>query len=229
MAHWRIANDRKLERFIWVCYVGRRYLRQTIAWVLYRLDNLGGGERLLLEGAKYYRSRGYRVIIITWAFDKCALFGGLYEDIDIVVLGVENIPRKKIIRVAWSRAKSLMKFRQILRKNNVSLIFCQGEYDVALVYLATLWSNMRYRFLVFGQMFQYPHDLAKYALLFRRHLQKIVASCEGYRETIPVRLPRISLLDRLANEVISAVRFLAVRKADKTFSFSRQVRWETQT
>ncbi len=202
-------------------------MKKTIAWVIYRLDNLGGGERLLFEGARYYRSLGHRVIIITWAFDKAVLFDGLYDEMDIVDLGAQILPRSQIVNVAWSRAKFLLKLRSILKSENVSLVFCQGEYDVALVYLSTLISKVRYRFLIFGQMFQYPHDMAKYSLIFRRHLARIVASCEGYRDTVSLQAPPMKLLNRLVNEVVSVVRWFAVRKAERTFSFSRQVQWET--
>lgn len=202
--------------------------RGTIAWVVYRLQRVGGGQRLLLEGARYYRSLGYRVIIITWAFDESALFGGLYENKDIIEIGVDDIPRKHIFQAAWARARSLLRLRKYLLDQKVDTVFCQAEYDVALVYLATRLTRVRYRFLVFGQMFQYPHDVSKYSLVFRKHLAKIVNSCAGYRDTIPLKSPQLPIIDRLANEFISCVRFFAVRAAEKTFSFSEQVRWETE-
>jgi len=201
---------------------------QTIAWVINRLDAIGGGERLLLEGAKYYRDRGYRVLIFTWFFDERALFGGTYENLDIIVLKTEEVARSNIIGRALSRVKTLNKLRQALAEHNVSKVFVQGEYDVALVYIATFLTGIPYRFLIFGQTFQYPHDQAKYALIFRRHLKEIVKSRPGYAETIALNPPKIPLAHRLANEFICFVRFLAVRHAERRFSFSRQIQWETE-
>ena len=205
-----------------------RQLTKTIAWVVNRLDRMGGGERLLLEGVKYYREQGYRAIVITWFFDEDALFDGAYENKDIYVLGTTEAPRSKIIQRAWSRFRTLGKLRKILKGEGVTQVFVQGEYDVALVYLATLFSHIRYRFIVFGQMFQYPHDIAKYALVFRRHLRAIVASRPGYTATVRVQPPRRSPLNWLANELISMVRLLAVRGAERRFCFSRQMQWETR-
>ena len=155
-------------------------------------------------------------------------FSGLYEDRDIFVLETEETPRHAILKRAASRARPLRKLRQILRENNVSLVFVQGEYDVALAHIALAGTGIPYRFLIFGQIFQYPHDNGKYARIFRRHLHPIVNSLPGYQATIPLSPPRLSIPNRLANEVISAVRYRAVRGAEKTFAFSRQVQWETE-
>jgi glycosyltransferase involved in cell wall biosynthesis len=201
---------------------------RTIAWVINRFDTVGGGERLINEGVRYYRSIGYRVLIITWHFDAAALFTGTYEEKDIFVLKTEETPRSAIMKRAASRARSLQTLRRILRNNEVSLVFVQGEYDVALAHLALIGTGIPYRFLIFGQMFQYPHDSGKYALVFRRHLHRIVDSLPGYKATIPITPLALSAPNWLANEVISAARYRAVRGAQKTFAFSRQVQWETE-
>ncbi|NOU05693.1 MAG: glycosyltransferase [Hyphomicrobiaceae bacterium] len=201
---------------------------RTIAWVINRFDTVGGGERLLNEGARYYRSLGYRVLIITWHFDAKVLFSGVYEDKDIFVLKTEETPRGAVLKRATSRARPLRTIRRILQEHKVSLVFVQGEYDVALTSLALMGTGIPYRFLIFGQIFQYPHDNGKYAMIFRRHLQRIVNSLPGYKSTIPLAPPTLSLPNRLANELISVVRYRAVRRAQKTFAFSRQVQWETE-
>lgn len=202
-------------------------MSKTIAWVVNRLERVGGGERLILEGARYYRSIGHRVLIITWFFDESALFDGKYENRDIITLSTKDAPRENIIARAWSRAKTLGRLRRLLHANNVDVVFVQGEYDVALVYLATLMSKIRYRFLVFGQTFQYPHDRAKYSLVFRRHLREIVNSRPGYAETTPLSPPEMSMVNWVANELICVVRRAAVRKAERLFAVSRQTQWET--
>jgi len=193
------------------------------------MDTIGGGERLIQEGARYYRSLGHRVIIYTWHYDEIVLFHGEYEDTDIVCLQAPEIDRKNIADRAWSRLKTLPTLRRRLIQDNVSTVFVQGEYDVALAYLLTRFTKIDYRFLVFGQMFQYPHDNAKYALVFRKHLKTIINSYQGYKETTPTEPPRLSLPNRLANEFIALVRYRAVRTAEKAYTFSRQVQWETQT
>ena len=203
-------------------------MTKTIAWVINRFDRMGGGERLIQEGARYYRSIGYRVLIVTWHYDDAVLFNGTYEKRDIIDLGAAEVARTNIFKRALSRALSLPRLRKALVENGVSRVFVQGEYDVALAYLALAFSGIRYRFLIFGQMFQYPHDSAKYALIFRRNLRAIAASCKGYRDTVPLEPPPLKPINRLANEVISVVRWFAVRRAERRFVFSRQLAWETQ-
>jgi glycosyltransferase involved in cell wall biosynthesis len=202
--------------------------RETIAWVINRFDTVGGGERVINEGARHLRAMGHRVLIVTWHYDESVLFNGHYEARDIINLGAEEVPRGKIFARAWSRFRSLGRLRAILKREGVRLVFVQGEYDVALAYLLTRFTGIRYRFLIFGQMFQYPHDHGKYARPFRRHLRTIVESQPGYRETIPLKQPPITLANRLANEVIALVRRRAVRRAERTFAFSAQVQWETR-
>jgi len=196
--------------------------------VVNRLDSVGGGERLLQEGVAHFRSLGYRVLVCTWFYGEKATFNGRYPTFDVIELKTDEVPRSDILSRGLSRAKTLGKLRRVLRDNKVTTVFVQGEYDVALVYLATLFTRIAYRFLIFGQIYQYPHDNAKYSRIFRKHLLKIVFSRPGYRETIPLQPPPLTLKNRLANELICAIRWLAVRKAEKRFSFSRQVQWETQ-
>jgi glycosyltransferase involved in cell wall biosynthesis len=203
-------------------------MAETIAWVVNRLDRIGGGERLLLEGARHYRSLGRRVMIFTWFFDEGALFGGRYENVDIVCLTAKEQPRENILARAWSRARTLLRLRRLLKQHGVSTIFVQGEYDIALVYLATRWLKIAYRFLIFGQIFQYPHDHAKYSLIFCRQLKEIVQSRPGYAATIPLDPPKLSLANKLASEFICLVRYRAVRAAECLFAFSRQIQWETE-
>lgn len=201
---------------------------KTLAWLVNRLDAVGGGERLLLEGVKHYRALGYRVVIFTWFFNERSLFDGAYENRDIVVLETTDTPRNDIIGRAASRLQTLGRLRRLLKEYGVSTLFVQGEYDVALAYIATLFTSIRYRFLIFGQIFQYPHDHAKYSLALRRHLQTIVASRPGYAATIPIVAPKLGPIQWIANELICAIRRLAVHNAERLYSFSRQIQWETE-
>lgn len=198
----------------------------TIVWVINRLSEVGGGEKLLLEGAKHYRSIGYRVVIFTWEFDIKALFEDKYENLDIINFNEFFYTRDKIFKRAYSRFLSIFKFRKEVQKLNPALVICQGEYDVAFVYVSLLLTKIKYTFLIFGQMFQYPNDLAKYSLIFKKNLSKIVNSQVGYQKTIPLKKPKTSLLNNLSNELISVIRYFAVRKAAARFVFSKSVQWE---
>ncbi len=206
----------------------QKTFNKTIIWIINQLSDVGGGEKLLLEGAKYYRSIGYKVKIITWNFNDRVLFDGRYENLDIISFEENLVDRKNIFRRSYSRFKSLLKLRKILISENPLLVITQGEYDVAILYIATIFTNIKYTFLIFGQTYQYPHDLGKYSLIFRRHLNEIIESQQGYRETISKNKPSVSFINNVTNEIICLIRYFAVRKAVQRFSFSRYVQWETQ-
>jgi glycosyltransferase involved in cell wall biosynthesis len=201
--------------------------QKQLIYIINRLSEVGGGEKLLLEGVKYYRNLGYRVYIITWEFNEKALFNGTYENKDIINFDEIIKPREQVLGRAFDRIKSIFKLRQLIREINPQLIITQGEYDVAICYLATLFTSFKYSFLIFGQIFQFPHDISKYALIFRRYLSKIRNSQQGYRDTIPPKIPKVGIANKLANELISIVRYFAVRKAVARFVFSKSTQWET--
>lgn len=201
---------------------------RKIVWVLNRLITVGGGEKLLLEGVEYYREIGFDVYIITWEFSEKALFEGKYENKNIINLNERIKPRENIFQRAVTRLGSILSFRKKLKELNPELIIVQGEYDVATTYIATLFTKLKYSFLIFGQIFQYPHDMGKYSLIFRKNLKTIIESQQGYKETIPIIPPKVGLMNYTSNEIISLIRYFAVRKAVARFTFSKSVQWETQ-
>jgi len=198
----------------------------NIAWISSRFDQVGGGERLIQEGLRYYREAGREALIVTWSYNEQVSFNGEYAEprIRLVNENGEGKNAKRAIR----KLLDIPKIRRILREEKIDLVFVQSEYDIIIAWLATLLMSTRVRFLIFGQMFQFPDDYAKYSLIFRRHLRKIVSSRPGYRETISLETPKLAFIDRAVLELICIARYFAVRAADKCFAFSGQVAWETQ-
>lgn len=199
---------------------------KTIAWIAGRFDQVGGGERLIQEGVRYYRSRGYRVVVFTWAYDEVVSFDGEYEPAEVFIMSSGG--KGKSASRALARLATVPQLRRLLVESNVDMVFVQSEYDAALAYIATRGLKIPYRFLIFGQNYQCPEDYGKYTLAFRRHLETIVKSYDGYLQTVSLTPPRIKFLDRIAMEVISLLRLRAVSAADRLFVFSPQVAWETE-
>ncbi|SDB82923.1 glycosyltransferase family 4 protein [Williamwhitmania taraxaci] len=200
----------------------------TIVWVIGRLEAPAGGERLLLEGAKYYREQGYDVHIITWHFNEAALYDGSYECKNIHIIGKTDTPRNKVFKRAAERLMGVFSLIKLIRLLKPKFMIAQGDYDVALVYFASIFTSTPYAYLVFGQMYQYPKDIAKYSLMFRRHLKGIVTSYKGYSSTIPLKRPKSSLLNVITSEIICVVRYFAARKAFVRVVFSEQVKKEVK-
>lgn len=200
---------------------------KKIVWISSTLHTAGGGTRLLLEGAKYYRSLGVETHIITWDFDKEALFDNEYPSDNIhILVDKKPIQNNKISGRAFERFSSLFKLRKKIQEINPDIVFNQGEYDCTFLYLVLLGTPYRYTSFIFGQMFQFHKDIAKYTFMFKKHLVEIRKSTPGYQELVPLKCPSTSFSDRMVAEVINFIRYHAVRKSTNIFVFSKQVQWE---
>lgn len=201
-----------------------------IAWVVSTLMQVGGGERLIFEVREALERAGVKVTLITWYLDSVAFFEGKYGSHDMVVLGREDgtLVRAGLFRRAARRITTLLELRWRLRALDPDMVVCQSEYDVVMVFLATLFTRYRYAAKIFGQTFLNVHDVAKYTLVFRRHLREIRNSMPGYVATVPLRAPKVGVLNRLVAELISVLRYVAVRRARVRFVLAPQSQWEVR-
>lgn len=187
------------------------------------LNQTGGGDRLLLELARGLEAQNVETTIVVLDFHRRALFEGRFNPPRLIALGS---PRPGIWGL-FQWARMLWKTRQAILSARPHHIITQSENNAAFIRLA-LWSKaIPYSIHIFGQMYQFPHDLTKYARVFRRHLATIRDSMEGYRLTVPPEMPPRSALRKLANEAVAFARYHAVRNAHSCFVLSRQVAWET--
>lgn len=204
-------------------------MKKNILWVVGSLEQIGGGERLLLEGVKYYDSIGVKTKVVTWRYNEKALFGKGYQLNDVVVLeNNKEVKRSNILKFGFERFKSIIKLLSIARKFNPDLLLCQSEYDAIIVGIIARILNKKFTVLIFGQTYQFPNDNLKYSILFRKHLNEIVNSCQGYKDSIPLTSPKLSFSNALINNTLAYLRYYFIRKAFKTFTLSRQVQWEVE-
>jgi glycosyltransferase involved in cell wall biosynthesis len=75
-------------------------------------------------------------------------------------------------------------------------------------------------------MYQFRTDITRYSSVFREHLETIVASRPGYRDTVALPPPILPPLTLVVNEIVSRLKFRALNRADRVFTLSSQVRWE---
>lgn len=202
---------------------------KKILWIVGSINQIGGGERLLLEGVKYYQSIGIRTKVVTWQFNKERLFGNEYKLDDIEVLGKSNnTKRSDVLNYGFNRFKSIMKLLKIARDFKPELLICQSEYDAIIVGIISKILRKKFIVLIFGQTYQFPYDNIKYSKIFKKHLNEIVNSCQGYKDTIPLKSPKLGIVDYLMNESLAYLRYYFVRRAYKTFTLSKQVKWEVE-
>jgi glycosyltransferase involved in cell wall biosynthesis len=197
-----------------------------LLWISSTLHTAGGGSRLLLEGSAYYRSIGIDVLIVTWDFDPESLFDGRYADDNIEEIDGSQDRGGSLTSRAFGRLKSIAKLRSRIKSFKPDIIFNQSEYDATLLKLALAGTSFRYASFVFGQMFQFPNDLAKYAFPFIQHLEEIRTSTPGYREFVSPKRPPSRWRDIVLAQVIAIPRYFALRSSVAVFVFSKQVQWE---
>jgi glycosyltransferase involved in cell wall biosynthesis len=199
---------------------------RKLLWISSTLHTAGGGSRLLLEGVAYYRSLGIEVLVVTWDFDPESLFDGYYDADNIVEIDGSQDRGGNLTSRAFKRFKSVLTLRRKVKLFQPNIIFNQSEYDATLLKLAMIGTNYRYVSFVFGQMFQFPNDLAKYAFPFSRHLEEIRLSTPGYREFVRPTRPPSRWRDICLAQIIALPRYFALRSSVAVFVFSKQVQWE---
>ena len=118
---------------------------KRILWVVGSLEQIGGGERLLLEGVKYYDCIEVQTKVVTWRYNKNALFGNGYQLKDVEVLqSKKEVKRSNILKFGFNRFKSIVKIWNIARKFNPDLLLCQNEYDAIIVGIIAKMLNKKF-------------------------------------------------------------------------------------
>jgi len=190
----------------------RKALNRVVLYVT-DLHGAGGLERLLWEEEKFFRQKGVEMIVLTFSFDKSALYD--YQ------------PHLEIIEAGSSRLSRALALRRKLRELNPDLVIAQSHGCAMYLYLATLFTPIPYAVHVHGTFFWAPEDRYKYALVFRRVFSKIRESVAGHKEFVPP-YPHNGLKKRIASEFLAILNYLAIRRAQKTIVLTEQVRWEVE-
>ena len=199
-----------------------------ILWFVSSLEQKGGGERFVLEAVLALRGLGHEVHIACDRIDAAASFDGRYELNDVFCTAQTFDQSGGYVSRALNKLSGIVALHRVIRRLAPDLVICQSEFDAIRLYLLSLSPSLNfcYRVFVFGQMYQFKTDISRYSSVFRRHLETIVASRPGYRDTVMMPPPRLPLLTKVVNEVVSHLKYLALRAADRVFTLSNQVRWE---
>ncbi len=83
--------------------------------------------------------------------------------------------------------------------------------------------------IIFGQTYQFPYDNIKYSKVYKKHLIKIINSCQGYKDSIPLTPPKLSFIDWILNNLLAYLRYFFIRRASNSFALSNQLIWEIET
>ena len=188
--------------------------------ILFResLVGAGGAERLLFEEAKYLKKKGAEVFILTFNFNKQALFGGAYK------LKIEQIghPISNVVHLITN----ILSLRRKIKEINPDIILLSSVLDCVPFYFATLFTPYSYSTHVHGTIFWFLSDISKYAFIYRKVFREIRESVVGHKEFIPIKCPERNPLRRVLKEFIAIFMYKGVRKAKKIFVLSNQMKWE---
>ena len=209
-----------------------------IIWYTGTLTAPGGEERLLLEGVKFFKKKGIKTDVLTWKFNRKALFDGLYASLkdNIVVLEGENSGNIVHDNFAENVRHILRLFalRKRIREFNPDIIVTQTPFTPISLYLATLFMHTPYVVFIHGTSFRFsPYDFPyigtlKYASVYKKHLIEIRNSVTSYRDTTPLEIENFGILSRAKLEIRGILSYLAIRKARRIFVLSFQNKWEVK-
>lgn len=202
---------------------------KKIIWFHPSISQSGGGERLILEGIKYFESVGIDSYLLVFNFNKKATFEGTYNPKVIQLAHKDNgIPKSFLSKIRYYILMMLM-LRRKIKEINPDVIISQAQYGQNIpLYIMTLFTPFTHIVHIFGSIFSIPTEFGKYAFIFRRHFNEIKQSVVGYKEVIPAKLSKIGLARRLCIELKAILKYLAIKKAKKAFVLSNQNRWEVK-
>lgn len=200
-----------------------------IIWFVSSLEQKGGGERFVLESVNELRAQGREVELVCDRLSSVASFNGKYELSKIICLGNNCDQKSAYISKAFNKFLGTIKLGCVIFSYQPDLIICQSDYDSIKIYLLSKIFRFKYRSFVFGQMYQFTSDISRYSLVFRKHLNKIIDSCPGYRMTVQMPPPTLKISVQIINEIVSWLKYRSIRNADRVFTLSSRVRWEVET
>ena len=195
---------------------------EKIVLFINALTTVGGGERLMFEEEKYFRSKGNRTYILTYDFNKRALFDGAYNRRRVKIMNEE----KKSNNVLITTIFRILLLRSKIREIKPDIIIAQSAWECIYLYFATLFTPYFYVVHIHGTIFWFDNNLLKYAFIHRGVFNEIRNSLVGHREFIPIKPPKFNLAKKIASELIAVAMYLGVRKAKQIFVLSNHMRWE---
>lgn len=174
------------------------------------LINPGGIERITVEEANYLKNKGIIVKILTFNLNEKATYG--HTDLDVEIIN----KRGKISKIS--------ELRKRLRNINPDLIIAQSYWDCSYVYLATIFTNLRYVAHIPGTLF-WLLDSRVYAPIHKKIFNEIRNSVRGHREFISEN-PKFSLKEKIVLNMRAILDYFAVRKSKAIFLHTNHMKWE---
>ena len=186
------------------------------------LFEAGGEERLVLEHARYLKSRGHEVLVLTVFFDSKALFEK-YTDIPVVALSSSRAPKAMTVS---EKIRLTLSVRSRILAWKPDLVLGQLAVDCSLLYLACFCPKIRYSTHIHGTILWFPAENTKYSFLHRKTMQALRRQCIGHSQFYPETRRMKSFSAVAKREFDALLQYLGVRKAEKIFTLSNRMAHE---
>lgn len=199
-----------------------------VLWYVSRLTQSGGGDRYALATAEILRENGHDVVLACDSVGPAASFDGRYDLSSVISFNDPDRSEISYVKKVIRKAFGLWPLIKLVRRERPEILFCQSEYDAIRLMVVSRIFRLPFRVHIFGQMYQFRSDLSKYSLIFKGCMDEILKSCPSYKDNLIEHSFLRSPLTWLVNEVISVLKYISVRKAEKIFVLSEQVKGEVQ-
>jgi glycosyltransferase involved in cell wall biosynthesis len=195
---------------------------RKLIWYTFPLKTVGGGERLLLEGLRWFGNNNIDAYLFAdgEGVAKEALFDSQYSP--------------KILLCPATRSGLFGQFRNwldkmaFLRQQNPDVVIANSQAEAFKIWAYNLLTRSRLRYVCFihGSFFQFPDETDKYAMVFRHAFSQIREADPVYKELIPEHAPATSITKRLRRELMNYLRYRAVRRAGAVFVLTGKAKRE---
>jgi glycosyltransferase involved in cell wall biosynthesis len=191
------------------------------------LVRLGGSEKLMIEGVKYFKQLGAKTHVLTFKFDPEEFRDfDLLRNADVQVIGGGLLyPGSYSGRGILSPFLALA-LRRKIGKIKPDIIISQEWVGCVYLYLATLFSPFNYVTNIYETMFRSDTNPLRYAHIHRKVFDELRESTPGGKEFISTEKPRRNLIWNMLVELMAIVARRAIRKASKIFVLSNQMKHE---
>jgi glycosyltransferase involved in cell wall biosynthesis len=182
-----------------------------ILWYrIYPIVEFGGTERLLLEALRCSRALGVQVkVLLPHPIEPplADLFADHLSNFEILPEFSSQFQARTVLGRPARFAGRVKSLHRAIREFAPDIVIANEQYECRHLWLYSLAGFIRLppiMTFIHGSPFQFPTDVGKYTLPFRRHFKEIWQSDAVYREMIPIKPPAIAWKSRIRLEFDNA-------------------------
>ena len=116
---------------------------KKVVFISSTFNQVGGGERLIHEGIRFYEGKNYKVYLITWNYNVKSLFNNKYTINNLINLNSDNNFNISSYKFAFKKLMKIFALRRAILSINPDFVISPSENDTTFLYIALLFSNIK--------------------------------------------------------------------------------------